>query len=59
TLYRFTTYPDDYLYDWQQPSQAIALDQVLSRLHARRTIVLIWSEAGPLNPPPETSTARG
>jgi hypothetical protein len=46
TLYRFTTYPDDYLYDWQHPARAIPLDQVLSRMHPRRTTVLIWSEAG-------------
>lgn len=46
TLYRFTTYPDDYLYNWRQPSQAQPLDQLLSRMHPRRTIVLIWSEAG-------------
>jgi len=45
-LYRFTTYPDDYLYDWQQPTQAQSLDQILSRMHSRRTIVLIWGEAG-------------
>ena len=45
-LYRFTTYPDDYLYDWQVPSRAVPLDQVLSRLHPRRTIVAIWSEGG-------------
>ena len=45
-IYRFTTYPDDYLYDWQHPSQAILLSSVLSRMHPRRTIVMIWSEAG-------------
>lgn len=46
TLYRFTTYPDEYLYNWQQPTQAIALDQVLAKMHPRRTIVLIWGDAG-------------
>jgi uncharacterized protein len=46
TLYRFTTYPDEYLYDWQQPTQAIALDQTLAKMHPRRTIVLIWGGAG-------------
>lgn len=45
-IYRFTTYPDDYLYDWQQPTQAIALTSVLSRMHPRRSIGLIWSAAG-------------
>jgi uncharacterized protein len=53
TLYRFTTYPDEYLYDWQQPTQAIALDQALAKMHSRRTIVLIWGDAGATqtNPP--------
>lgn len=46
TLYRFTTYPDEYLYGWKQPTQAIALDQVLAKMHPRRTIVLIWGDAG-------------
>ena len=46
TLYRFTTYPDNYLYDWQRPSQAVPLDQVLSRMHPRRTVVLIFGDAG-------------
>jgi hypothetical protein len=59
TLYRFTTYPDDYLYDWQQPSQAISLDQVLSRMHARRTIVLIWGEAGATQTNPQDEHRQG
>lgn len=46
TLYRFTTYPDDYLYDWERPSQAVPLDRVLARMHPRRTVVLVFSEAG-------------
>jgi uncharacterized protein with von Willebrand factor type A (vWA) domain len=46
TLYRFTTYPDEYLYDWKQPTQAIALDQVLAKMHPRRTIAVIWGDAG-------------
>jgi uncharacterized protein len=45
-IYRFTTYPDDYLHDWKQPSRAILLSSVLARLHPRRTIVMLWSEAG-------------
>lgn len=45
-IYRFTTYPDEYLYDWKQPSRALLLSSVLSRMHPRRTIVMIWSEAG-------------
>jgi hypothetical protein len=46
TLYRFTTYPDHYLYDWQRPSRAIPLAAVLSRMHPRRTVVMVWSTAG-------------
>ncbi len=46
TLYRFRTYPDEYLYDWQSPSLAVPLTRVLSRMHARRTIVWVWSHAG-------------
>lgn len=55
TLYRFTTYPDDYLYDWEQPTQVVPIDRVLSRMHSRRSIVLIWSDAGAnqLNPADE------
>jgi hypothetical protein len=45
-MYRFTTYPDEYLYDWKQPTQAMPLDRILSRMHPRRTIVLIWGDAG-------------
>ncbi|MBE7385174.1 MAG: hypothetical protein F6J95_027675 [Leptolyngbya sp. SIO1E4] len=46
TLYRFTTFPDEYVYDWQTPTRAVPLDRVLSRMHPRRTIVLIWGDAG-------------
>lgn len=45
-LYRFTVYPDDYLYDWKRPYQAIPLKTVLSQAHQNRTIVLIVSDAG-------------
>ena len=45
-IYRFTVYPDDYLYDWKQPSKAVPLSAVLSRLHRSRTIVLIVSDGG-------------
>ncbi len=45
-LFRFTTFPDDYLYDWDHPTRAISLDQILSRMHPRRSIVVIWSEGG-------------
>lgn len=59
TLYRFTTYPDEYLYDWQQPTQAIALDQVLAKMHPRRTIVLIWGDAGATQPNPLEDHRKG
>jgi len=58
-LYRFTTYPDEYLYDWQQPTQALPLDQILSRMHPRRTIVLIWGEAGATQTNPQDEYRRG
>jgi len=59
TVYRFTTYPDEYLYDWQQPTQAIPFDQVLSRMHVRRTIVLIWGDAGATQPNPSEDHRTG
>jgi uncharacterized protein with von Willebrand factor type A (vWA) domain len=59
TLYRFTTYPEDYLYDWQSPTKAIPLTQVLSRLHPRRSIVMIWSEAGATQTNPLDDHRRG
>jgi uncharacterized protein with von Willebrand factor type A (vWA) domain len=45
-IYRFTVYPEDYLYDWNQPFKAIPLPTVLSRLHRSRTIVVIVSDGG-------------
>lgn len=45
-IYRFTTYPVEYLYEWQSPTQAVAITTVLSRLHRQRTVVLIVSDAG-------------
>lgn len=45
-VYRFTTYPVDYFYQWQQPTEAIAVSTVLSRLHRQRTTVIIVSDAG-------------
>ena len=59
TLYRFTTYPDDYLYEWQRPSQAVPLDQRLSQMHPRRTIVLIFGEAGATQTNPSDEHRRG
>jgi uncharacterized protein len=46
TIYRFTTFPQQYLYSWRRASQAIAIDQVLSRCHPTRTVMLIVSDGG-------------
>ena len=59
TLYRFTAYPDDYLYEWQRPSQAVPLNQRLSRMHPRRTIVLIFGEAGATQTNPSDEHRKG
>ncbi|MDF5719782.1 MAG: hypothetical protein PUP91_04685 [Rhizonema sp. PD37] len=45
-IYRFTSYPDEYLYDWHHPTKAESLTNILLRLHCNRTIVLILSDAG-------------
>jgi uncharacterized protein len=45
-VYRFTTYPVDYFYQWQKPTEAVAVSTVLSRLHRQRTTVIIVSDAG-------------
>ncbi|MGF1517913.1 MAG: hypothetical protein ACFCVB_08925 [Nodosilinea sp.] len=46
TLYRFTTYPQRYVYAWNQRTQVVPVSRMLSHMHRRRTIVLIWSDAG-------------
>ncbi|MDF5728784.1 MAG: hypothetical protein PUP92_12350 [Rhizonema sp. PD38] len=45
-IYRFTSYPDKYLYDWHRPTKAESLTNLLPRLHRNRTIVLILSDGG-------------
>jgi uncharacterized protein len=45
-LYRFTVFPDEFLYQWQHPTKAVPLVPLLSRLHRSRTIVWIVSDAG-------------
>ncbi|MBE7385776.1 MAG: hypothetical protein F6J95_030845 [Leptolyngbya sp. SIO1E4] len=45
-IYRFTRFPDDYLYDWQRSTRAIPMTTVLERAHQNRTIALIWSDSG-------------
>jgi uncharacterized protein len=45
-IYRFTVYPEDYLYDWEIPTKAIPFTTIRSRLHRSRTVALILSDAG-------------
>ncbi|MBO3457299.1 hypothetical protein G7B40_005505 [Aetokthonos hydrillicola Thurmond2011] len=45
-IYRFTSYPDEYLYDWHYPTKAEPLTNLLPKLHRNRTIALILSDAG-------------
>ncbi|WP_235006854.1 hypothetical protein [Calothrix rhizosoleniae] len=45
-IYRFTSYPDEYLYDWEDPTVAHPLINILPKLHRHRTIALILSDAG-------------
>ncbi len=45
-IYRFTSYPDQYLYDWRRGSQALAIDSLLARLHRSRTVMVVVSDAG-------------
>ncbi|MEC4891745.1 MAG: hypothetical protein SAL07_00180 [Oscillatoria sp. PMC 1051.18] len=45
-FYRFTNYPDDYLFSWGQPSSVETINSLLPKLHRDRTTVLIFSDAG-------------
>jgi uncharacterized protein with von Willebrand factor type A (vWA) domain len=45
-IYRFTSYPDEYLYHWYHPTQAEPLTNLLPKLHRDRTVALIISDAG-------------
>ncbi|MEM6751382.1 MAG: hypothetical protein AAF630_00100 [Cyanobacteria bacterium P01_C01_bin.38] len=45
-IYRFTSYPDDYLYEWERPTSAHHLNEIIPKLHRNRTITLIISDAG-------------
>ena len=45
-IYRFTSYPDEYLYHWHYPTQAESLTSLLPKLHRHRTVALIFSDAG-------------
>jgi hypothetical protein len=46
SVYRFTSYPGEYLYHWHYPTKAEPLTNLLPKLHRNRTIVLILSDAG-------------
>ena len=45
-IYRFTSYPDQYLYEWERPTLAHPVTDILRKLHSNRTIALILSDAG-------------
>jgi uncharacterized protein len=45
-IYRFTSYPDEYLYHWHHPTQAEVLTNLLPKLNRNRTVALILSDAG-------------
>lgn len=45
-IYRFTSYPDEYLYEWQHPTIAQPLSNILPKLHRQRTVALILSDVG-------------
>ena len=44
--YYFTAYPDNYLFEWDRPTQAQSLGRILPRLHSSRTVVMVISDAG-------------
>ncbi|WP_261892235.1 vWA domain-containing protein [Acaryochloris marina] len=48
-IFRSSSYPGDFLYPWEKPTQAIPLNQLLTRWHRDRTVVLIWSDAGAMS----------
>lgn len=45
-IYRFTSYPDEYVYHWHHPSNAEPLTNLLPKLHRNRTVALIFSDVG-------------
>lgn len=45
-IYRFISYPTDYVDNWEQPIKSIHLGSLLSKLNPEKTIVLIISDAG-------------
>ncbi len=45
-IYRFTSYPDEYLYHWASQAKAEPLTNIFPKLHRNRTVALILSDAG-------------
>lgn len=45
-IYRFTSYPDQFLYGWARSREATAIAAVLSRWSRSRTVLLLVSDAG-------------
>lgn len=45
-IYRFTSYPDEYLYHWHHSSIVEPLTNLLPKLHRHRTVALIFSDVG-------------
>jgi uncharacterized protein len=45
-IYRFTGYPERFLYEWLYPSRAIAVTELLAQLHRSRTILVVVSDGG-------------
>jgi uncharacterized protein len=44
--YRFTGYPTNFLFYWQNPSESIGLDDLWSQVDRDRTIMIVVSDAG-------------
>ncbi|MEO0971112.1 MAG: hypothetical protein AAFX80_23060, partial [Cyanobacteria bacterium J06639_18] len=45
-IYRFTSYPDEYVYHWDRPATAEPLTNLLPKMHCSPTIAVIISDAG-------------
>jgi uncharacterized protein len=45
-LYRFTSYPFKFIYEWQRSTKAVVVDEVLAQCHRTRTTVMMVGDAG-------------
>lgn len=45
-IYRFTDYPEQFLYDWQKATRSIRAEDVLKRLSPLHTTLLVISDCG-------------